>query len=77
MRFAFGPSKRGIDSGLYGRHATRGHVSGPGGHFLKKRTPSSCTPEYEKLGHSTMCEYEDDPEAKNMGKANFFLLLHI
>ena len=59
--------KRGVDSGLYGHFFKRGDVSGVNGR-VSKRAPASCTPEYQKLGHSTMCEYEDHPEAKNMGK---------
>ncbi len=59
-------SKRGKGSGLRGYlYDWRG--ASFNGHVVK-RVPSSCTPEYKKLGQSTMCEYEDHPEAKNIGE---------
>ena len=63
-----GGMKRGVDSGLHGNLRKRGDVTGFNGRrSVMKREPSSCTLEYKKLGHSTMCEYEDSPDAKNMG----------
>ncbi len=65
QRSAHAPNaERGVDAGTPPVQRSAHAPQRRGGW---KRTPSSCTPEYEELGHSTMCEYEDSPDATNLG----------